>query len=101
MTNNNNQFKPVEKTYIIQEQPVKQYSLSTVAKSKVVNHHKPYQSQNQDSYGPCIPFNQNCECSEVALRRQRLILENQEIEERINNRVRGENVQQQQSKKTI
>src|ERR1044072_465260 len=79
----NNQFKPVEKTYIIQEQPVKQSNLSTVAKNKVVNHNKPYQSLNQVSYGPCIPFNQNCECSLAELQRQRLVLENQEIEERI------------------
>src|SRR5947199_10308705 len=94
MTNNNNQFKPVEKTYIIQEQPVKQSNLSTVAKSKVVNHNKPYQSQNQGSYGPCIPFNQNCECSLAELQRQEQILKNREIEERTR-RENSENIQRQ------
>src|ERR1044071_7804472 len=80
----NNQFKPVEKTYIIQEQPVKQSNLATAAKNKVVNHSKPYQSQSQVSYGSCIPFNQNCECSLAELQRQEQILKNREIEERIN-----------------
>jgi len=78
-----NPFKPVEKTYIVQEQPFKQSSLSPVARQKVVNHNKPYQSQNQDSYGPCIPFNQNCECSLEQLQRQEQILKNREIEERM------------------
>ena len=90
----NNQLKPVEKTYIIQEQPIKQSNLSVTARNKVVNHNKPYQSQNQDSYGPCISFNQNCNCSLEELQRQEQVLKNREIEERIN-RDRGENVQRQ------
>ena len=81
----NNQFKPVEKTYIIQEQPVKQSNLSTVAKNKIVNHNKPYQSQNQDSYGPCIPFNQNCECAAEQLKRQVQRLEDDLQNEKENN----------------
>src|SRR2546423_8205085 len=79
----NNQFKPVEKTYIVQEQPIKQSNLSVAAQSKIVNKNKPYQGQNQEGYGPCIPFNQNCECSLAELQRQEQILKNREIEERI------------------
>ena len=68
--------------------------LSPAARQKIVNHNKPYQSQNQDFYGPCIPFNQNCECSLEQLQRQEQILKNREIEERIR-RENGENIQQQ------
>ena len=89
----NNQFKPVEKTYIIQEQPIKQSSLSTAAKSKVVNHNKPYQSQNQGSYGPCIPFNQNCECSLEQLQRQVQRLEDDLRNERENSQFLRETFQ--------
>src|SRR3954470_8692469 len=32
---------------------VKKSKLSPAARQKVVNHNKPYQSQSQDSYGPC------------------------------------------------
>jgi hypothetical protein len=33
--------------------------LSAAARNKVVNHNKPYQSQNQESYGPCSYHNCN------------------------------------------
>lgn len=78
----NNQYKPNwEKIYIVQEQPVKQSNLSLMARSKVVKN-QIYQSQNTESYGPCIPFNQDCECSLEELQRQEQILKNREIEER-------------------
>ena len=32
---------------------VKKSKLSPAARQKIVNHHKPYQSQNQEEYGPC------------------------------------------------
>ena len=32
---------------------VKKSKLSPAARQKIVNHNKPYQSQNQDNYGPC------------------------------------------------
>jgi hypothetical protein len=32
---------------------VKKSKLSPAARQKIVNHHKPYQSQNQEDYGPC------------------------------------------------
>lgn len=52
-----------------------------MARSKVVKN-QIYQSQNTESYGPCIPFNQDCECSLEELQRQEQILKNREIEER-------------------
>jgi hypothetical protein len=39
----------------------KKSKLSPAARSKVVNHNKPYQSQNQEGYGPCK--NSLCGCS--------------------------------------
>src|SRR5436305_4251276 len=89
-----NQYKPnLEKIYIIQEQPVKKSNLSSVARSKVINKAgSNYQSQNPENYGPCIPFNQNCECSLEELQRQEQILKNKEVEERTN-RARGTNDQ--------
>ena len=33
---------------------IKKSKLSPAARSKIVNRNKPYQSQNQESYGPCL-----------------------------------------------
>jgi len=77
------------KTYTVselgdtQQQPVKKSLLSAAARNKIVNRNQVYQSQNQEICGPCIPFNQNCECNLEELQRQEQILKNKEIEERI------------------
>lgn len=92
----NNQYKPSWKNiYIVQEQPIKQSNLSVAARSKIINKTgSNYSSQNPKNYGPCIPFNQDCECNFEELQRQEQILKNREIEERIR-RERSENQQEE------
>lgn len=59
--NNDNKFKPFQnipktETKIVLNDwspEVKKSPLSVAARSKVVNKNKPYQSQNQETYGPC------------------------------------------------
>src|SRR6185295_480064 len=38
----------------------------------------------QRGYGPCLTYNPECRCNLEELQRQRLVLENREVEERIN-----------------
>src|SRR6185369_15943192 len=44
------------------------------------------------NYGPCLTYNPECRCNLEELQRQRLILENREIEERIN-RTNNQNIE--------